>query len=350
MADPDSPDAPRADIRRRRNPDDPLVQPNIARLLAALRGERLDRLPNFELILDPRMVRTVLGWPEDKGVMSFSLDAPDALELARRTAQDAIVVNLAWAAGWNGALVKPADLEQVQPPDLAWYRGVFERAVAATCGTQTGIVLHTVCPLFHSYYAMGPIPIQSFMENLYDQPAFVNRLLDLHLEAQIRILEAVQDLPCAIVYTADDLASNAGLLVPPQVIRDLWEPRFAELMRVIRRFRAPVMFHCCGRLDDVLPILDRFGIDAVHPIQPACNDIYAIRRRWGRRFCLVGNMSIEGALAFGTPDEVRRDTLEHMERLGRNGGYVVASSHSIVDAIPVENYFAMIETAIDHPV
>lgn len=350
MTDPNSPDAFRADIRRRRNPKDPLVQPNIARLLAAMRGERLDRLPNFEIILDPRMVRTVLGWPQDKGVMSFSLDAPDALELARRTAQDAIVVNLAWAAGWNGSIVTPADLEQVQAPDLAWYRGVFERAVAATRGTGAGIVLHTVCPLFHSYYAMGPVPIQSFMENLYDQPDFVNRLLDLHLESQIRILEAVRDLPCDVVFTADDLASNAGMMFAPQVIRDLWEPRFAELMRVIRRFSAPVIFHCCGRLDDVLPILDRAGIEAVHPIQPACNDIYAIRRRWGRRFCLVGNMSIEGPLAFGTPEEVRLDTLEHMERLGRDGGYVVASSHSIVDAIGPENYFAMVETAIDHPV
>ena len=45
----------------------------------------------------------------------------------------------------------------------------------------------------------------------------------------------------------------------------------------------------------------------------------------------------------------RRETLEHIERLGRDGGYVVASSHSIVDAIPLENYFAMVETAIDNP-
>jgi hypothetical protein len=344
-----SPEPNMADIRSRRPAGHPLIQPDVDRLLAAMRGERLDRLPNFELILDPRMVRTVLEWPADRNVMSFSLEAPDAVELARRTAQDAIVVNLAWAAGWNGSLTTMADLEQVPPPDLKAFRARFQRAVDTVQGTKIGIVMHTVCPLFHSYYAMGPIPIQSFMENLYDQPEFCARMLDVHLDAQIRILEAVQDLPCSIVYTADDLASNAGMMFPPWVIRELWEPRFARLMEVIRRFRAPVMFHCCGKLNDVLPILDRFGIEAVHPIQPACNDIYAIRAQWGRRFCLVGNMNIEGVLAFGTPDEVRRDTLEHMERLGRDGGYVVASSHSIVDAIPTENYFAMVETAVDHP-
>ena len=82
------------------------------------------------------------------------------------------------------------------------------------------------------------------------------------------------------------------------------------------------------------------------PIQASCNDIYAIKRDWGDCLCLFGNMNIEGVLFTGTPEEVAEDTKEHIDRLSSDGGYVVQSSHSIVDAIPTKNYLAMIEATI----
>ena len=42
------------------------------------------------------------------------------------------------------------------------------------------------------------------------------------------------------------------------------------------------------------------------------------------------------------------ETREHLERLAPGGGYVVASSHSIVDGIPPENYVAMIKTTLEY--
>jgi histidinol-phosphatase (PHP family) len=57
------------------------------------------------------------------------------------------------------------------------------------------------------------------------------------------------------------------------------------------------------------------------------------------------DLDLAGVLARGTPEEVRADTREHIEALAGNGGYIVASSHSITDDVPPENYRAMIETA-----
>ena len=57
-------------------------------------------------------------------------------------------------------------------------------------------------------------------------------------------------------------------------------------------------------------------------------------------------MNIEGVLAFGSKEEVVKDTKEHIERLSYDGGYIATSSHSIVDAIPEENYLAMIDAII----
>ncbi len=321
-------------------------EPNIDRLLAALTGGKLDRCPNFEVLMDAEPVRYILDWPEPGG-KSFHVAPADAVELARRTCQDAIMVPADyWGAGM-GKITSPDDLAAIAPPDPAVMRERIAAAIVATAGTGIGVIIHTTSPFFSAYTTMGPVPIQSFMMNLYDDLPFVERLMDTHLAWQMTLLEEIRGLPISAIYVADDVAGTDGYFISPEMMQRLWVPRLARLMEVVRSFGLPVLFHCCGKLDDVLPILIEHGVDAIHPVQPSCNDIYAIRERYGPRLALVGNISIEGVLAHGTPGQVAADTREHIDRLG-SAGYVVASSHSIVDAIPKENLFAMIDTAVEY--
>ena len=128
-------------------------------------------------------------------------------------------------------------------------------------------------------------------------------------------------------------------------MREIWIPGIEKLVRLTQEKGVPVVWHCCGKLDQLLPQLAAWGINAIETIQTSCNDIYQIKKEYADTFCLMGNMNIEGVLAFGTPEEVREDTRQHIDRLAYDGGYVVSSSHSIVESIPLSNYFAMIETA-----
>lgn len=322
-------------------------EPDIDRLIAAMTRRKLDRTPNFEVLIDPEPVRYILGWDEPRG-KSFHLDPRDAVELARRTSQDAIMIPMDyWGAGM-GKVTCRDDLEAIAEPDMAKFRARLTAANEAVRGTNIGLIAHTTSPFFSAYTVMGPVPIQSFMMNIYDDLPFVERLLDTHLRWQMEILDAVRDLPLSCIYIADDVAGTDGYFISPAFMDRLWKPRLAKLAALARTFGVPLLFHCCGKLDDVLGVLVANGIDAIHPVQPSCNDIYAIKKRWGDRLALVGNIKIEGVLAHGTPAEVAADTREHIERLSGNGGYVVASSHSIVDAIPKANFYAMIDAAVEY--
>jgi uroporphyrinogen decarboxylase len=68
-----------------------------------------------------------------------------------------------------------------------------------------------------------------------------------------------------------------------------------------------------------------------------------VKKQYGERLTLVGNMDIAGVLAFGSPDEVVADTREHIQRLDVGGRYVCASSHSITNDVPPENFAAMVD-------
>ena len=195
---------------------------------------------------------------------------------------------------------------------------------------------------------IGPTPIQDFMYKLYDDMEFVERVMEIQNRHQMRIIEAVLDLPISFFLVADDLCGASGFFCPPEIMDRIWAHRAERLVKLIKQKNIPIMWHCCGKVDQVIPYLVKWGVDCIEPIQASCNDIYGIKEEWGDRIALKGNMNIEGVLAYGTPEKVQADTIEHIKRLSCNGGYIAASSHSIVDAVPLENYRAMLDAVLQY--
>jgi len=52
-------------------------------------------------------------------------------------------------------------------------------------------------------------------------------------------------------------------------------------------------------------------------------------------------------LPFGTPKQVRQETMECFETLGIGGGYICAPCHNIQPVTPVENILAMYDTIME---
>lgn len=320
-------------------------KPDINRLVGAMRREKVDAVPNYEDTIDPCVASAILGKP-----CSASHDLPiqDAIELARRTGQDAITRPGGVYPHVEGGFCDWPDIERWQQDDYTQFRKGLEADLRELEGTGIGLGVMLAGPFFSTYFGVGPTQIQDFMLKLYDDLPFVERLLDLQLQDQMRKLEAVMDLPISFFGISDDTCDNKGYMCSPDLMDRIWAPRIKKLVDLARQKDVPIQWHCCGKVDKVLPYLVDWGIDSIQPIQPACNDIYALKREFGDRISFRGNINIEGVLAFGTPDEVKADVQEHIEKLAVGGGYILGSSHSIVDAIPPENYRAMLEAGWDY--
>lgn len=321
-----------------------LKKPNIDRLLAVMRRQKADRVPNFEDIITERVVNAVL---EKKTGCSSNRDLPvrDAMKLAQRTGQDAIMrVGDAWPSV-KGGFCDWSDIEQWKAPDLTGFHARLEEDVKALEGSGIGLGLNLCGSFFTTYMEVGPVQIQDFMLKLYDDRPFIETLMDQQLDLQMKKVEMVMDLPIHFFNIADDVCANNGFLCSPAIMAELWVPRIRKLVDRVKQKGVPVMWHCCGKLDQVLPYLVEWEIDCINPIQTSCNDIVAIKKKYGDKIALRGNLDIEGVLAFGTPDDVRREARHLIDTVGYDGGYILASSHSITEAIPPDNYRAMVETA-----
>jgi uroporphyrinogen decarboxylase len=61
----------------------------------------------------------------------------------------------------------------------------------------------------------------------------------------------------------------------------------------------------------------------------------------------MGNIEVD-RLARGSRDEIVEMVKRNIDELGRDGGYCVGSSNSVTYYVPLTNFCAMIETALEY--
>ena len=129
----------------------------------------------------------------------------------------------------------------------------------------------------------------------------------------------------------------------------LWQRRlragFEGYIRVAHQFGVPVMHHTCGSIYRLLPQFVECGLDILQALQPgvAEMDFHRIKAEYGDRLCFQGAISIQRALPFGSPADVRAEVRERIQALAPGGGYIISTAHNIQGDTPVENILALIE-------
>lgn len=71
-------------------------------------------------------------------------------------------------------------------------------------------------------------------------------------------------------------------------------------------------------------------------------DMAAVKREVGGKVCIMGNLDPIGVLLYGTPDDVRRESIRIMETGKQDGGFIFSSGEMVPRDVPEENMRAMI--------
>ena len=333
---------------------------NLDRLLKTIRFEKTDRVPNWELGIEARTVEHFVG----KKSRSSLLPVDDMVKLAKMTGMDAIYTSIArgsgdlWGLGekWRieedgslsylgGIIKKREDLERLDLDALReeWLTAaetVVDRCIQAVKGTAIGVSGRLDGPFWLTQLAMG---LEDSLVAVVEDPSLLLDMMDFYTEYERELARLFVKKGLPLVMIADDLAHTNGLMIHPSWFEEHWLPRMKVIMEPVIAGNMTSVFHSCGRLDEVIPLLIRLGCGAVQALQPNCNDIYAVRKRYGKRIALMGSIDITFPLSTGTPADVRADVTEHLDKLGGEGGYIVGSSHSVLNSVPPENYIAMVK-------
>ena len=346
------------------------------RVSAAFAHRRPDRTPMFEYVLLPPLADRFLGHPYagDDGTFrtlareqgwdaAVRQNALDRLALAEALGHDFLY---AWpppgpeACRADGSAGTDAGAEsQAEAPDDPVERLRARNRREAEAGPEppdAAVALFARLreeirrrgpdlPMLAPAYAHGVWTDTDLMETMVLAPDVAGEHFRLATERMLRLVARYAEIGVDVVGVGGDFAGNRPLISPDAYRRSI----VPEVRRVADAVRAAGMLSVNASDGDLWPVIGDFlegcGVDGYLEIDmQAGMDLGRLKRAWGGRFTLFGNMDCGTLLSFGTTEAIRTATRACLEagREGSPGGHVFSASNAITASVPPGNYLAMV--------
>ena len=207
-------------------------------------------------------------------------------------------------------------------------------------------VIVNVGPLFSgAWRTMG---LEAFSVATVEAPDLLRAVHDKLGGLIVEIVQrAVAHPKVGAIWLGDDIAYAQALMASPDVLRAYTFPWYRRVGDLCRQADKPLIYHSDGMLLEVFDDLIDVGIRAVNPIEPKAMNIIEVKKRYGKRLSIIGNVGVD-LLARGSKEAVVEETMRLLHQVGPGGGYCLGSSNSIPYYVPMENWIAMVNTTLAH--
>ena len=149
------------------------------------------------------------------------------------------------------------------------------------------------------------------------------------------------------VWVVDDIAFGTGPMISPA---DLNKHVFSWYRKVGQKCHENdriSMMHSDGDLSMLVDDLIAMELDAIQPIDPSCMDMAEVKKKWGDRICLIGNVSNE-LLRVDSSEEIEARVKELLRDVAPGGGFALGSGNSVPNWVKFENYIAMRDACLKY--
>jgi uroporphyrinogen decarboxylase len=189
--------------------------------------------------------------------------------------------------------------------------------------------------------------MQAFLEDLLLAPALAEAITRRVAEHTRALALASAQAGIEVLCFYDDAGMQTGLQLAPELWRRFIKPRWWEVLEAVRaRFPDCIFFlHSCGNVREILPDIAELGFHVLHPIQPECMNLAAVKREFGRELVLCATLSAQRLLPFGSPTQVREEVRRLVALFRGDGRGILCPSNRLQPETPWENVLAFAEEA-----
>jgi len=207
---------------------------------------------------------------------------------------------------------------------------IFSR-IADLCGFESALMLLHTNPIFIE--------------------AMVEKITEFNCSFYSNLLDAASGL-IDILLVGDDPAGQDRMLMKPDIWRRYFKPSLKRIFEIAKSRGVLVMYHICGNCRVIIPDLIEIGMDILMPLQISAKEMdpVELKQEFGRDISFWGGVDVQQFLPNANPEQVRQEVRRLIDILGKDGGYVLSSSHNLLPDVPLDNILAMYDEAINyHP-
>lgn len=331
------------------------------RVFSALERREVDRVPLFEVVIDPKVYRALLPGSDyfefndwigldvvSLNRSSWDLENIEYIDPEKKLFRDRWGVLRALGPEQvpypvRGPIESMDDLKNYNPPDpedpsvLAGLDELVDRYKGVK-----PIVWIGRDAFFNPAFLRG---IENYLTDFILNPELAEALVEVCQAHDLRVTERAIEAGVDIVVLGDDYADKNGPMMSPQHFCRFILPGLKRAVKSARDAGAYVIKHTDGNIWPILDAILEAEPDAINPLEPAAGmDIGEVKRYCGDRVALIGNIDCGELLSRGRVEQVRETVKRTIEHAAPGGGYIMASSNSIHSSVRPENYLAMVET------
>jgi uroporphyrinogen decarboxylase len=333
----------------------------VERVYQALNIKEADKVPKGELGIHDELVSALLREPiEDSfeahvrvrkllnmDLVNIGLDGGPKVEIIGVTKEGYQIYRNWLGAEWvesgktqrylKHALSTIEDMEQFCMPDIS----LFNTSSIRKWAEQTDFcVFAQVGGVFDSIYPyMG---LTNYVKALYLYPNTLKHVIEEVYRFNLEVIKMFAEAGAHVILVGDDLAYDNGPFIPPGLLRKYVFPYLAGEAEAAHRFNLPVILHSDGNVTLLVEDIVKAGFDGLHSLQPSAGvNIVEIKKLWGNRLCLMGNVDLDYLLPLGKPEEVEAEVKHLMHEVAPGGGYILSTTNVLTRYVPPENALAM---------
>ncbi|MGQ9630939.1 MAG: uroporphyrinogen decarboxylase family protein [bacterium] len=356
-------------------PDRVPVTPDISNMIPC----RLTGKPFWDIYLyeNPPLWRAYIGavryfgfdgWSQDS--LDYITDPPveeeKATEIVSRTAER-IVERIVWHTP-KGDLTgertyyiadpptltkKPAkDIARDFPklkylfPEIVDYDSTEAEERRREIGDDGVFALNVGLPGFQGWFSLFDGGIEAMTYAYYDHRDLIEELREIHERSLIRQMEMSLDVGPDLILIG---ASGLLTLQSPRIFRELSLPTLKKLTRMAREAGIPTILHSCGKERDLVAVcVEETDLDCINPLEPPpmgdC-DLGEIKRTYGMKISLMGNLHTTDVMLRGSIEDVERASKKAIDDAAAGGGFILSTGDQCGRDTPDANIFKMIDVA-----
>lgn len=337
----------------------------VERVYRALRIEEADKVPKGELGIHEELVSAILGEPIrgsfeahvrvrkllNMDLVNLGLEGGPKVELVGFTKEGYPIYRNWLGVEWvesgrtqhylKHALSTVEDMEHFCMPDVT----LFNTSNIRKWVDQTDFcVFAQVGGVFDSIYPyMG---LTNYIKALYLHPDALRHVIEEVYRFNIEVIKMFAEAGAHVILIGDDLAYDNGPFIPPSLLRRYVFPYLAGEAEAAHRLSLPVILHSDGNIMLLIDDIVKAGFDGLHSLQPSAGvDIVEIKKRWGNKLCLMGNVDLDFLLPFGKPEDVEAEVKRLIREVAPGGGYILSTTNVLTRYVPPENALSMYRAA-----
>jgi len=323
------------------------------RVLATLNGQIPDRVPLLTFGIDSNFARN-MGYRSLQDVFStlgfdvyhiYSQNWCNGVPLGAGLKKDIpkeMQTSGGTYAGWDGidefgrtwkrgsymggVVQSDEDIERYVPPLKLEERTDFERtrrAMERNPDKAWALSTHTG-PFGLTMESMG---FEDFLYRYMDDRDFIKRLLWKRTLWFAEIARHGAELGADFILMGDDVAFKGSTFIPPKEFNELMLPCYTH---IVEKAGIPVIWHSDGFITPVLDTALESGLAGVHSLEPTAGvDLAQVKKDYGTRLILVGNVDCGEILSQDNLEKVRTEVQRCMDQAKEGGRYILSDSNSI---------------------